>query len=265
MRTTSMIAMLACAAATCSQVLADDSGLRTGAAVKDELSVGQGQARVTIPLPGGQWQVFRAEEQEMRMLNALDQHMAPIRLDILLTQRVGSRVAMTIRIEASKDVLPGRVTSLRVNDPCKRTDTLYRNPYDSGGATVNCLLVNHRVGYLRAAGTGLFRDLRSWMTKEGIDIPTTVLSATFAQSLPNRFLTITVYVDPAMRDLDSAEPIWASSPFHRDRISKDEARDRYAKEFVAWAEAYRPLISISRSSESSATFAGGNRQVPAFR
>ncbi len=264
-RTTSKIVAFACAAAICSQALADDIGLRPGTVIKDELFVGQGQARMKIPLPSGEWQVFRAVEQEMRMLSPGDQHMAPIRLDIFLVQRVGSRIAMTIRIEASKDTLPARVGSLSVDDPCKRTDTLYRNPYDSGGVVVNCLLVNHLVGYLRAPGTGLFPDLRSWMTKEDIDIPTTVLAATFAQSLTRRFLTVTITANPAMRDLDSAETVWVSNPFHRDRISKDEARERYVKEFIAWAEAYKPRIPISQPSQSSAVFASGNSQVPAFR
>jgi hypothetical protein len=264
-RTTLASAAFICAAVVSPLIFGEDNGLRSGAIIKDELFVGQGQARVRIPLPSGEWQVFRAEEQEMRMLNPAYQHMAPTRLEIFLMQRIGSRVAMTMRIEASKDVTPNSITSLSYDNPCKRTDTLYRNPYDSGGTVVNCLLVNHIVRYIRAARTGVFADLRSWMTKEGIEIPNTVLQATFAQNLTNRFLTVTVQVNPAMRDLDSTETVWLSSPFHRDLISRDVSRDRYAKEYIAWAEAYKPLIPISQPSQGGAGLANGNNPVPAFR
>ena len=246
-------------AAFLSQSLADDVGLRPGQIVKDELSVGQGQARVAIPLPSGEWQVFRVDEIEMRVSDPASQHLAPISLDIHLVQREGRRLVMAMRIQASKDVVPGRITQLNVHDPCKRKDTLYRNPYDSGGAVVHCLLVNHLVGYLRGARSGVFADLRNWMMKEGIDIPRTALSATFAQSQTRHFLTVTIYVNPATRDLDATETSWLANPFHRDLVANDPARDRYVKDFIAWSEAYMPLISISRPS------AGGIRPVTAFR
>jgi hypothetical protein len=250
---------VACALTGFTDVRADDVAVRPGTIFRDSIVVGQGQARLSIPLPAGDWLVFRAEEQEMRMLNATSQHMAPIRLDYVLMHRVGNQVAMGIRIEASKNVLPGSITSLSVDNPCKRTDTLYRNPYDSGGTVVNCLLVNHVVRFLTGTGNA---ESRSWMIKEGLEIPNTVLQSTIAQNLPNRFLTLTITVNPALQGLDSSETVWANSPFHRDRIAKDGERDRYVRDFVAWSEAFKSRIPISQPSPS--TIASASSQVPAF-
>jgi hypothetical protein len=259
MRLRACLAMVAAAwsLGTGRPVMAEEIAGLTGSMVERQLSFGEGQAHMMIPLPKGEWRVIRADEGETRMLNPINQHMAQKRLDIFLAQRAGSRLAMTMRIEGPKNTRPNSITYTQLDDPCKRTDTLHRNAYDSGGSVVNCLLVNHLTGYMRAP-TGFYADFRDWLEKEKIETPKTVLAATFTQNLPSRFLIVTITVNPALRGLDSDEGNWTASPFNRRRIGADAARTAYVKEFVAWSEAYMPLISLTRPTP------GGGRPVPSF-
>ena len=215
-----------------------------------------------VPLPAGDWYVFRIDEGELRVTNPVEQHQASKTVDIHLVQRVGNQLAMVMRVQALKEALPGRLVALHFDNPCKREDTLYRNPYDSGGTVVNCLLVNHLVRYLRTASKGVFADMREWLGKEGVELPWTMLNATFAQNQPRRYLTVHITINPGLRGLESTASNWVSNPFHRTLIGRDEARDRYVKEFIAWSEAYKPLLAFSRTAGSGAATTG---PVPAFK
>jgi len=64
-----------------------------------------------------------------------------------------------------------------------------------------------------------------------------------------------VWANPALRNLDAAEPRWAASPFHRDWLEKDPARRRYVDEFVAWSEDFVKQLRSPAAQRSVAVSA----------
>lgn len=100
-----------------------------------------------------------------------------------------------------------------------------------------------------------------------MNISNTVLLAAFTQFKQQEFLAVTVWVNPALRKLDSQERAWTASPFHRDYIATDAERQRYVKEFVNWSEEYMTHLSVAFSGQPEAAVSAfrTQREIAAFR
>ena len=237
--------------------------LAVGERVKGAIQIGTGSARKVILLPSGEWEVIRVADSEVRMIDPLEQYRAPTLLDVMLVQRLDRDFAMLMRVLASKELL--RIQQWW-DDPCKRKDRLYRNPYDSGIREGKCLLVNHISSFM-SQGANSFSDVRKWATREKMNTPNTVLQAVLTQFVPQQYLAVTVWVNPALRNLDSHERAWAGSPFHRDYIENDAARQQYAKEFIKWSEGYMTHLSVAFSGQANTAVSvvPAQREIVTFR
>jgi hypothetical protein len=237
---------------------AADIELKVGDKVSKELRLGPDSDSSVVPLPAGEWLVLRVADAEARRTNPVGQHRTEEMVTIILMQRDASDIVMHLRIHGTTG-RGSRITQW-VDKPCERTNTLYRNPYDSNTSEVRCLMVNHIVGYLRSSSSTTNSDLRKWVVDEHLNLQNTALESAITMFRPRYHLSVQAWVNPALRKLDSEERTWASNPFHRDWIAKDPARQAYVKEFIAWAEGYAAVLS--RVYDGSAA---GAPQVPAFR
>jgi len=237
---------------------AADVGLKVGDKISRELRLGPGSDASVVPLPAGEWQVLRVADAEARRTNPVNQHRTEEMVTIVLMQRDASDIVMHLRIHAT--VGRGSRITQWMDKSCERTNTLYRNAYDSNASEVRCLMINHIVGYLRSSSSTVNSDLRKWVVDQKINLQNTALESAFMMFRPRYLLSVQAWVNPALRNLDSDERSWAASPFHRDWIAKDPARQAYVNEFIAWAEGYAAVLS--RVYDGSV---GSAAQVPAFR
>jgi hypothetical protein len=235
---------------------ADD--LRQGALVRGYLQVGAGSALKTIPLPAGDWYVVRFKDTKGRLVDTPSQLDAPKMVAVVLAQREAADLAMLIRLYANIEPI-----SLKwIDDPCKRTDTLYRNVHDSTVWNVKCELINHIVGF---ATTKEYADVREWADNEGVKIPATALRITLAKITGSEYFRMEVYVNPALRGLDSTQSNWNMSPFHSKRIAKDPRRRKYVDELIAWSDDYMNNLPLPFRAGSEAGVQPQNVSIQAFR
>lgn len=127
------------------QTAQSQNELKVGDRVKGVFQVGTGDARKSIPLPSGEWEVLRVAEPEVRMIEPSEQIRAPKMLNVFLVQRTDRDFVMLMNVLANKELT--RIQQWW-DDPCKRTDTVHRNSYNSQVRQVKCLLVNHISGFL---------------------------------------------------------------------------------------------------------------------
>jgi hypothetical protein len=235
---------------------AAQEGLRPGAMVREALQVGASSARKVIPLPAGDWEVVRVREYDGYRIRPNDYSNPPKMVDVALIQRSGKEMLMLLRVVSLRE--PVNVERWTQADPCDRADTLHRNPFDSSVWDRNCLLVNHVTGFLKAeTRQAEFAEIRQWVAEHGVELPATALNATIARLAARENFRVQVWVNPALRHLDAAEPRWAANVFHRDWVGKDPARRRYVDEFIAWSEMFsKRLLSPD---------AGDKAAVPTFR
>jgi hypothetical protein len=237
---------------------AADLEVKVGEKISGQLRLGTASDANVVPLPAGEWQVLRVADAEARRTNPVNQLRTEEMVTIVLMQRDASEIVMHLRIHATTG-RGSRITQW-VDKPCERINTLYRNPYDSNSSEVRCLMVNHIVGYLRSSSSTTNSDLRKWVVDQKLSLPNTTLESAFTMFRPRYHLSVQVWVNPALRNLDSDERTWAANPFHKDWIAKDPARQAYAKEFIAWAEGYAAVLSKVYDGS-----AAGAAQIPAFR
>jgi hypothetical protein len=229
--------------------------LQAGATLREELVLGAPGVRKVVALPAGDWEVLRVREYDGYRVRPNDYSNPPRMVDVALIQRDGGRMLMLLRVVTLRE--PINVVRWTQADPCDRTDTLHRNPYDSGVWDRTCLLVNHVPGFLKGASAAEFAEIRQWVAQHGVEVPATALYATFARLAPRENFRVQVWVNPALRNLDAAEPRWAANPFHRDWVQKDPARRRYVDEFIAWSENFTKRFLVQGAVNSGV--------VPAFR
>jgi hypothetical protein len=215
---------------------AAEEPLHVGATLRQGLALGSGTVRRVVPLPEGEWEVLRVREYDGRRTRPNDYSNPPRMIDVALVQRDGPRILMLMRVVTLRE--PTNVTRWTQPDPCDRTDTLHRNPYDSAAWERTCLLVDHTTGFLAGSRAADFADLRQWVAKEAVELPSTALHSVFARVAAHENFRVQVWANPALRNLDAAETRWAASPFHRDWLDKDPARRQYVADFVAWSEGY---------------------------
>lgn len=233
--------------------------IKVGDKVRTELEVGRAGTSKTVPLPAGEWQVVRFNDGGKTSASTVVRERPMV--DVTLVQRDGSNLVMLMRIVANKDPISGARWN---NDPCGRNDLVHRNAYDSKLFEVKCLTVNHIPGFLASTAADNFSEVREWAGKESVSIPATALRGDFTQFGSNRFLRVSVWINPALRKLDARERKWAANPFHRDALANDPERKRYVDEFIAWSEAYMKRITLTmRGRLDSAE--PGVAPVPVFR
>jgi hypothetical protein len=231
---------------------ADD--VRVGDVVQGELRLGSADVRRVMPLPAGQWQVVRVNNIDGRRTRPDQQLDPPKFVDVALAQREGSNLVMLMRVITLRE--PTAITRWALErEPCAPGDALHRDAYDSTSWDTKCLLVNHVAGFLTTASSG-YSDVRQWVAGQNVRIPSTALHSVFTRFAPHQNLTVHVWANPALRELDSTERSRAANPFHPDWLANEPQRKHYVDEFIAWSEAYmKRVLADGDASEKGAVAA----------
>jgi hypothetical protein len=123
---------------------------------------------------------------------------------------------------------------------CERTDLVVVSKQANDPLGVQrCWWLNH-VGnpitqpiMLTAANT---------LARQQVPFPRTFLDVGFRRADASGFVTALYYFNPDEMGIPTPMQPWPASPWHKDRITADPRRVRYADELRAWAETWAPVF-----------------------
>lgn len=137
------------------------------------------------------------------------------------------------------------------DEPCKRNDVLYKNPFDGNFKYPECLMINHYVGHLKV-NNGWLEDAANWLQVNQISVPTTVLGATYNGFAYGDAVAFRVFVNPELANIaPSKDGTWRGNDWHKDRIRNDPAKQVYLQRFIAWSEQLPKVYRTALRKEAS--------------
>jgi len=231
-------------------------GLRPGDWYSDVVAIGEHSANKQIVLPTGTWRLIQKGEGKTAPAQGGRGEGRQAKLeDLVFVQTEGRTLRSLLLVHGSADVAVGVNWS---NEPCKNTDALYRNTFDSSPWSQSCLLVNHVVGTLALPASTLqtLKNIR-------VDIPTAALTSQLTRYQRGGFLLMTVLTNPAAWGIDSPPQTWSASPWHKDRIADDPKRLAFVQQWEQWSENYAGLLDNEFKGEVVSA-SGTASDFPAF-
>jgi hypothetical protein len=194
-------------------------------------------ARKVVPLPPGKFTLVVGREKETKLLtgSSLSSRLA----EVFLIQTQGANLRSLIWAKANVDL-----ASLWVDEPCKRTDTLFRlDRTKSFNYLQDCVMVNHTVGLLRNPDSQ-WSPVYDALLAQGVELPiATALDATLMRIDHRQYLAITYWINPAAFGfaVDTA-PSWNTSAWHKSRIDRDPQKVAFVKALSDWAVELKPSL-----------------------
>jgi hypothetical protein len=120
--------------------------------------------------------------------------------------------------------------------PCKREDFLWKRSIGGKFQDMNCVSINHFVNYF-VNPTGDFQQIAVWAKDEGIEIPPTIIRATFTRySSGGKRLVYVVDVNPEQYGIERDATIpWGSNGWHKEFIKRDPKKIEFIEKLKVWA------------------------------
>jgi hypothetical protein len=140
-----------------------------------------------------------------------------------------------VTVQANLSVV--RNVSDWTDEPCKREDFLWKKSIGGTVNNINCATINHVVNFF-VRPTGEFQQYLVYFKDKGIEIPPTVVRATFSRITDRgRRLVYTVSVNPELFGVErDSEPQWGSNSWHKAFIQRDAKKVEFVSNFSNWAE-----------------------------
>lgn len=125
------------------------------------------------------------------------------------------------------------------DEPCKRDDYLYKASLGGTFRDVNCISLNHIVGYPGNPG-GKGAELFALLKKEKIETPPTVLRMIWTRySSGGRRLQYSLTINPELAGFArDAEPEWGRNSWHKSQVANDPAKKKFVDDLSVWALAF---------------------------
>ena len=121
-----------------------------------------------------------------------------------------------------------------MNDPCNRTNTLYKIDKNTGLHKQFCLLVNHRTNVLVDV-SGWLRPAWVWLAENKIQLPQTVLTSDISIFDPTAFMQVQYWFNPEADGFaPSRNPNWLGNDWHKDVIHLDAKKVEYVSASRRW-------------------------------
>lgn len=221
-----------------------------GTVIRGSLQIGSR----SFALPPGDWTVLASDE-------------APLTVDGVSRRGTYRRVYVA-QIDASNHfvaaILYRATTSSLAGlynwaaEPCKRTDTLYRDPLDGNVRFPACLLVNHTTNFMNGQTQRNEFDLKifTWFENRKIELPYTVIDSGYAKYTSGDFATARVWMNPDVTGIDPGpRGSWQNSPWHPRLIAKDPQRVAYIEQVKAWDSVLVASVKESLMGSQTASIA----------
>lgn len=138
-------------------------------------------------------------------------------------------------------------------EPCKRDNFLWKNATDKSFHDVNCVSINHTVGYMVNPG-GEFDELLAQMKAQDIQFAPTVLRATFTRyTRGGRYLSYVVDLNPEHFGVERDDTVpWAANSWHKDRIHSDPKKVAVLDGIKRWATDVQKRMDAAFNKEADA-------------
>lgn len=217
-----------------------------GAVVKGALPIGSR----SFALPPGDWTVVAVNEAPVTM-DGIDKRGTFSRV-YLVQVDAGRHFVAAMLYQATTSSLGG-VDSWTA-EPCKRTDTLYRDTLDGNFKFPACLLVNHVTNFRdpKSQRSAFELKISSWFDERKIELPYSVISNEYTKYGPGDFVAARIWLNPEAAGMGPTDRgTWKNSPWHPRLIAKDPERVAYIEKVKAWDAVF--VASVRESFMGSRT------------
>jgi hypothetical protein len=195
-----------------------------------------------VPLPEGRFTLVLAREYSANPRDPLSRVPPSELAQVMLFQSVGEKLGVFVSATANI----GKTTTAWSDEPCKRSDTLFRLDREkSFNMRGDCVMVNHLTGYF-SNPSGVWSDVYGQLRSRGVIFPVpapTVIAAAITRFEQREYLAVTYTVNPEVAGFgpDSGKN-WTTSNWHVTRVAEDAAKVNYVKNITDWVVSLNRLV-----------------------
>lgn len=159
-----------------------------------------------------------------------------VRIDLgrlILFSDVNKTHSLTLEVVANLE--QGNMSDW-LDEPCKRDDLLWKRSVGRSFKDVNCVTINHIVGYF-INPTGEFQLILADLKNDGYQFAPTVIRVTFTRYMPGgRLLSYIVTINPEIYGIKrEASTLWGANGWHKNLINKDTEKLKLIEKIKAWS------------------------------
>jgi hypothetical protein len=224
------------------------------AVVSGTLAIGSKQ----FALPPGEWTVVAAS-QRPNTIGGVDKAGA-VRFVYLVQLDPSNRLIAAMSINASVASTTG-IDGWN-DEPCKRTDTLYRDTLDGNFKYPACLLINHQTNFWQGGvpADAFGAKIWNWYRDNKVDLPSTVIVTAYSKYFAGDYVIERAWLNPDVAGIAPAPPAsWNSSLWHPALIKNEPERLAYIEAVKTWSQT---LVTSSRASLMKGKTAGPLPALP---
>jgi len=239
--------------------------LAAGTAVRGKITlVGK-----TVPLPPGDFVIVASRTRDATHVKGQWIRQRVQLVTVYLAQIEGN--VLRAEVLATTVLDPSFTYSKWEDEPCRRTDTLFRQDLArNAGYQQNCLLVNHVTNVYTREPEGIYAEAYAWLQQRAVSLPVDVIiQASVTRIEVGEWLATVHRFNPAAFGCDvGRNPSWATSAWHRSALAKDAERAQFVNSVVEWGKVIQAQVDDeirnrgARSRDAAATSAQLHRCRP---
>ncbi len=213
-----------------------------------------------VPVPEGNYIYIGSAERDATYQSG-DWLRPRTRLVSVMLVQAGEKIVRSV-VTATTVLKFSTQPTLWTDEPCKRTDTLFRLDKARRSTEYNCLLVNHVVQVM-AKPTGIYELGAAWLRDRGVALPVPVtVNATVTRSWHD-YLVVTYAFNPAAFGGEApSASTWALSAWHKKVIARDSEKMRFVDAITTWGKFAQDRIDETFNENPQTAFNNGTGPMP---
>ena len=139
------------------------------------------------------------------------------------------------------------------DEPCKRTDFLWKRSTGGTFKNINCASINHLTKYW-ANPSGEFAQLLVAVREKNLEIPPTILQVAFTTYRDqSRRIVYKVNINPEYFGIErDAEQNWGASSWHKTFLNKDPKKAEFILRLSEWAILVQDRMDMALENDKNA-------------
>lgn len=189
-------------------------------------------------LPPGEWQVL-ATRDGFSTMGGVDRKGATYRVYLV---QVDAERRLVGALQYNTSLTSAAGIPYWNEDPCRRTDTIYRDTLDGNTKFPACFMINHTMNNFWRGGVPsdpYWGKIWTWLHENKIEVPYTAIRSDYSKFFSGDFLVATAWFNP---DLAGVRPdrhvSWSESPWHPKLIENDPERVAYIESVKTWGKTF---------------------------
>lgn len=141
------------------------------------------------------------------------------------------------------------------DEPCKRTNFLWKRSTGGAFKNINCASINHSIKFW-VNPTGEFQQLLVNVREKGLEIAPTVIQIIFTTYADqSRRVIYKISLNPEIFGFErDTEPVWGANSWYKDFSSKDPKKSEFISKLSEWATLVQdrmPLVLVKEKNAFS--------------